>query len=122
MVVRVHALAGERLAITSLAFMFESCPTRLKDVERELVVVLAGGDRAPPAAVPSADVSIQQAEVAIARAPADLIRPSQRTTPTGIGRPETGKLSIALRVSAPHSSRSVSVLTGRQSTGARRRP
>ena len=48
---------------------------------------------------------------AFTRAAAALIRPSQRATGAGIGSPETGKLSTALRVSAPQSSRrAVSVM------------
>ena len=52
---------------------------------------------------------------ALTRAAAALMRPSQRTTPTGMPRPETGKLSIALRVSGPtaHSIRCPSGVVGR---------
>jgi hypothetical protein len=38
------------------------------------------------------------------RAAAALMRPSQRATGAGIGSPETGKFSTALRVSPPQSS------------------
>src|SRR3954453_14334749 len=40
---------------------------------------------------------------AFVRAAAALMRPSQRTTPTGTRSPETGKLSTAFVVSPPHS-------------------
>src|SRR5207302_8539483 len=46
---------------------------------------------------------------AFTRAAAPLMRPSQRATGAGIGSPETGKLAIAFVVSAPQSSRVVSV-------------
>src|SRR4051812_30436033 len=39
------------------------------------------------------------------------MRPSQRATGAGIGSPETGKFSTALRVSPPQSSRCASVAT-----------
>ena len=74
---------------------------RLEDVDRELIVELSGrnavcrrGDRAAlsPSSSPSS---------ALTRAPAALIRPSQRATETGIGSPETGKLATAFSVSPP---------------------
>ena len=77
----------------------------LEHVDRELVVVRRRprsrrrrrrSARPAPASSSPSD--------AFTRAAAPLIRPSQCTTATGIGSPETGKLSTALRVSPPQSS------------------
>ena len=51
-----------RLAITSLAFMFEEVPgAGLEDVDRELVVVLALGDRVAGRGDPLGQVGVEQA-------------------------------------------------------------
>ena len=91
--------------MTSLAFMFEDVP------EPVWKTSIGNWSSCSPAAIASPAVAMRPASSAsssprsaFTRAAAALMRPSQRTTPTGIGRPETGKLSIALRVSAPHSS------------------
>ena len=94
-----------RVAITSLAFMFDDVP------EPVWKTSIGNWSSCSPAATWSAPLAIRSARSrssspssAFTRAAAALIRPSQRTTATGIGRPDTGKLSIALRVSSPHSS------------------
>ena len=91
--------------MTSLAFMFEDVP------EPVWKTSIGNWSSCSPAAIASPADAMRSARSAsssprsaFTRAAAALMRPSQRTTPTGIGRPETGKLSIALRVSAPHSS------------------
>src|SRR4051795_6618979 len=56
----------------------------------------------------SARPSSSSPRSALTRAEAALMRPSQCTTAGGIGRPDTGKLAMALRVSAPYSSDMVS--------------
>ena len=106
-------------AITSFAFMFELVPepvwkTSIGNWSSCSPCAIAS----PAAAIRSALSASSSPSSAFARAAAALIRPSQRATGTGIGSPETGKLATALRVSPPHSSRSVSVLTGRKSTRA----
>ena len=58
----------------------------------------------PAAAMRSAFSASSRPSSAFTRAAAALIRPSQRATGTGIGSPETGKFSTALRVSPPQSS------------------
>src|SRR3954451_24050828 len=60
--------------------------------------------RSPAAAILSAFSLSRRPRSAFTRAEAALIRPSQRATETGMGSPETGKFSTALRVSVPQSS------------------
>ena len=60
--------------------------------------------RSAAAAIRSASSASSSPSSAFTRAAAALIRPSQRTTGTGIGSPETGKFSTAFRVSPPQSS------------------
>src|SRR4051794_14582495 len=93
-----------RLAITSLAFMFEEVPEPVWKTSTgnwssccpSAIALLASAIRS--ARSPS---SSPRAPFASAAAP--LIRPSQRTTGTGTRSPETGKFSTALVVSPPHS-------------------
>src|SRR3954447_3206422 len=59
--------------------------------------------RSPASAMRSARSRSSLPSSALVRAAAALIRPSQRTTPTGIRSPETGKFSTALVVSPPQS-------------------
>ena len=109
-------------AITSFAFMFELVPEPVwKTSIGNWSSCSPWAIASPAAAIRSALSASSSPRLAFARAAAALIRPSQRATGTGIGSPETGKLATALRVSPPHSSRSVSVLTGRKSTRARTR-
>ena len=68
--------------------------------------------RTPATAIRSAMSESAGQGAAFARADAALIRPSQRATETGIGSPDTGKFSIALLVSPPHSSRRSVVVMG----------
>src|SRR5689334_17733793 len=67
--------------------------------------------RSAAAAIRSALSASRSPSSAFTRAAAPLMRPSQCATDAGIGSPETVKLATALRVSPPHSSRRVSVLT-----------
>ena len=57
------------VAITSFAFMFELVPEPgLEDVDRELVVELAGGDAVARRGDALRDVGVEQAEVGVRRA------------------------------------------------------
>src|SRR4051794_22114508 len=93
------------VAITSFAFMFEEVPepvwnTSIGNWSSSSPLPI----RSPAAAIRSAFSPSRSPSSAFARAAAALIRPSQRATGAGIGCPETGKLSTALRVSPPQSS------------------
>ncbi len=79
--VRVHVRRGARAG--------------LEDVDRELVVRLAGCDPVAGGGDPLGLVGVEQPSSAFTRAAAALIRPSQRATDTGIGSPETGKFTTA---------------------------
>ncbi len=94
-----------RVAITSLAFMFEEVP------EPVWKTSIGNWSSSSPAATRSAAAAIRCALSAsrrpsspFTRAAAALMRPSQRATGAGMGSPETGKLPTALRVSPPQSS------------------
>src|SRR5215218_3440290 len=98
-----------RVAMTSLAFMFEDVP------EPVWKTSIGNWSSWRPSAISSAAAAMRLARSpsrrprsALARAAAPLMRPSQRTTWTGTRSPETGKLSTALRVSPPQSSFGVS--------------
>src|SRR6266540_5940868 len=65
----------------------------------------------PAAAMRSPRSASRRPSSALTRAAAALMRPSQRATGAGIGSPETGKFSIAFRVSEPQSSWRSSTLT-----------
>ena len=93
-----------RLAITSLAFMFEEVP------EPVWKTSIGNWSSCSPAATASPAAAIRSARSAsstpsspLTRAAAAFSRPSQRTTGTGTRSPETGKLSTALVVSPPQS-------------------
>ena len=101
------------VAITSFAFMFDEVP------EPVWKTSIGNWSSCRPCAISSAAAAIRCARSAsssprsaLARAAAPLMRPSQRTTATGIRSPETGKLATALPVSPPHSSSVVSTLIG----------
>ena len=103
-VVRVHALAGQRRDDLVRVHVRGGAGAGLEDVDRELVVELAGGDarrrrrrscRPCPAS--------RSPRPAFACAAAPLMRPSQRATDGGMGCPETGKLATAFVVSPPQS-------------------
>ena len=85
-------------AITSLAFMFDEVPepvwkTSIGNWSSSSPFAI----RSPAAAMRSALSASSSPSSAFTRAAAALIRPSQRATGAGIGSPETGKLSTALR-------------------------
>ena len=95
------------VAITSLAFVFDEVP------EPVWKTSIGNWSSSSPFAIRSAAAAIRSAfsgssnpSSAFTRAAAALIRPSHRATSWGIGSPETGKFSIALRVSPPQSSSS----------------
>src|SRR6187551_326748 len=97
--------APARAAITSFAFMFEDVPdpvwnTSIGNWSSNSPFAM----RSPAAAIRSALSRSRRPRSAFTRAEAALIRPSQRATETGMGSPETGKFSTALRVSVPQSS------------------
>ena len=101
-------------AMTSFAFMFEDVPEPVwKTSSGNWSSSSPAPMRSPAAAMRSALSSSSRPSSAFTRAAAALIRPSQRATGAGIGSPETGKLSIALRVSGPQSSCRSSTLTVR---------
>ena len=103
-VVRVRAVAREVRDHLVGVHVRRGARAGLEDVDRELVVVLALGDRGAGGGDPLVDSSPSSLPSApLASAAADLIRPSQRTTGTGTRSPETGKLSTALVVSPPQS-------------------
>jgi hypothetical protein len=105
------------VAITSFAFMFEEVPepvwkTSIGNWSSSSPFAM----RSPAAAIRSALSASSRPSSPFTRAAAALIRPSQRATGAGIGSPETGKLTTALLVSAPHNSLgvdAVSVTPGR---------
>ena len=87
--VRVHVRGGARPG--------------LEDVDGELVVVLAVADGFAGRADALGEIGVKHTELTVGAAAAPLRRPSQRTTGTGTGSPETGKFSTALVVSPPQS-------------------
>ena len=92
-------------AITSFAFMFVEVPepvwkTSIGNWSSNSPAAI----RSPAAAMRSASSPSSSPRSAFTRAAAALIRPSQRTTGTGIVSPETGKFSTAFTVSPPQSS------------------
>ena len=93
-----------RFAITSLAFMFEEVPEPVwKTSIGNWSSCSPSAMASPAAAIRSASSRSSSPSSALVRAAAALIRPSQRTTGTGTGSPDTGKLSTALLVSPPQS-------------------
>src|SRR5262245_56885605 len=94
--------------MTSFAFMFDEVP------EPVWKTSIGNWSSSSPAAIRSAAAAIRSAlsgssspRSAFTRAAAALMRPSQCATGAGIGSPETGKFSTALRVSPPQSSSAV---------------
>jgi hypothetical protein len=92
-------------AMTSFAFMFDDVPdpvwkTSIGNWSSNSPFAM----RSPAAAILSAFSLSRRPRSAFTRAEAALMRPSQRATETGMGSPETGKFSTALRVSVPQSS------------------
>src|SRR4051794_3307370 len=100
-----------RVAITSLAFMFDDVPdpvwkTSIGNWSSSSPFAM----RAAAAAMRSALSRSSRPSSAFTRAAAPLMRPSQRATEAGIGSPETGKFATAFVVSVPQSSCFCSVL------------
>ena len=92
-------------AMTSFAFMFDDVPdpvwkTSIGNWSSNSPLAM----RSPAAAILSAFSLSRRPRSAFTRAAAALMRPSQRATEAGMGSPETGKFSTALRVSVPQSS------------------
>src|SRR4051812_20181255 len=93
-----------RAAITSLAFMFDDVPDPVwKTSMGNWSSTSPLATRSPAAAIRSARSRSSLPSSALVRAAAALMRPSQRTTPTGTRSPETGKFSTAFVVSPPQS-------------------
>ena len=97
------ACAPERLAITSLAFMFDEVP------EPVWKTSIGNWLSCLPATISSAALAILRAVAGfsspsspLTRAAAPLIRASQWITWIGTRSPETGKLSTAFAVSPPY--------------------
>src|SRR4051812_37236684 len=113
-----------RLAITSLAFMFELVPEPVwKTSIGNWSSSSPAAIRSPAAAMRSALSASSSPSSAFTRAAAALILPSQRATGAGIGSPETGKLPTALVVLPPQSCVRSSVLaTQRDYLGGRLQP
>src|SRR4051812_30085863 len=100
-----------RLAMTSLAFMFELVPEPVwKTSIGNWSSCCPFAISSPAAAIRSAISASSRPRSALTRAAVALMRPSQRMTGTGIGWPLTGKLATAFVVSPPHSSRRSSVV------------
>ena len=77
-----------RLAMTSLAFMFDEVPgAGLEGVDRELVVELAGGDAVGGVGDAARESGSSSPSSALTRAAAPLMRASQRTTSSRTGMP-----------------------------------
>ena len=104
MVVRMHAVTGEGRHDLVRVHVRGGAGAGLEDVDRKLVVELAGGDAVARGGDALREPGIEEPEVGVGPRPAALIRPSQWTTGAGIGCPETGKLETALAVSPPQSS------------------
>ena len=99
-----------RLAMTSLAFMFEDVPEPVwKTSIGNWSSSSPSAIRSPAAPMRSALSASSSPSSALTRAAAALIRPSQRATGTGIGSPETGKFPTAFVVSPPQSCRCASI-------------
>ena len=93
-----------RLAITSLAFMFEEVPEPVwKTSIGNWSSCSPSATASPASAIRSARSASSSPSSPFALAAAALSRPSQRMTGTGIGSPEIGKLSTAFVVSPPQS-------------------
>jgi hypothetical protein len=91
--------------MTSFAFMFDDVPDPVwKTSIGNWSSNSPAATRSAAAAMRSALSGSRRPSSAFTRAAAALMRPSQRATETGIGSPETGKFSIAFRVSSPQSS------------------
>ena len=98
------ASSPARLAITSLAFMFEEVPEPVwKTSIGNWSSCSPAATASPAAGDPLGEVGVEPAQLAVGLAAAAFSRPSQRTTGTGTRSPETGKLSTALVVSPPQS-------------------
>src|SRR6059058_6124034 len=93
-----------RLAMTSLAFMFDEVPEPVwKTSMGNWSSYSPLATRSPAAATRSAISRSSLPSSAFVRAAAALMRPSQRTTDTGTRSPETGKFATAFVVSPPQS-------------------
>ena len=103
-VVRVHAALGEVGDHLVRVHVRGGAGAGLEDVDRELVVVLAGRDLVARGRDALGDVGVEQAQLGVHPRGRGLDAPSHRITGTGTRSPDTGKLSTALRVSAPQSS------------------
>ena len=94
-----------RLAITSLAFMFEDVPEPVwKTSIGNWSSCCPAATSSPALATRSAMSASSKPSSAFTRAASALMRPSQRTTGAGTVSPDTGKFSIAFVVSDPQSS------------------
>ena len=80
----------------------------LEDVDRELVVVLAGRHRVGGGPDPLGQVGVEEPEIGVDPGGGALDAAEPSHDGTGTRSPETGKLSTALRVSPPQSSFCVS--------------
>ena len=90
--------------MTSFAFMFDEVPQPVWNTSiGNWSSNSPSAIRSPAAAIRDALSSSSSPSSAFTCAAALLIRPSQRTTGTGICSPETGKFATALVVSPPHS-------------------
>ncbi len=91
--------------MTSFAFMFDEVPEPVwKTSTGNWSSWSPAATSSPAAATRSARSASSSPSSAFTRAAAALMRPSHRITGVGTASPETGKLSTALRVSAPQSS------------------
>ena len=92
------------VAITSFAFMLELVPEPVwKTSIGNWSSNSPAATRSAAAAIRSASSASSSPRSAFTRAAAALMRPSQWATGSGIGSPDTGKLSTALSVSPPQS-------------------
>src|SRR6187549_356243 len=117
------AASPARLAITSLAFMFEEVPEPVwKTSTGNWSSCSPAATASPASAIADASPSSSSPSSPFARAAAALIWPSQWTTGAGTRSPDTGKFSTALVVSPPQSCSVICLLNRGRRKRASRRP
>ena len=117
-VVGMDVLAGEACDHLVRVHVRRGARARLEDVDRKLVVELAGGHAVGGGGDALRLVRVEQAELGVDARGGGLDPPEPTCDGVGIGSPETGKFSTAFWVSPPHSSRSVSAFATKPSVSA----
>ena len=104
-VVRMHVLAGQARDHLVRVHVRARARPGLEDVDRELVVELAGRDAVSGGGDALRLVGVEQPELGVHPGGSRLDAAEPARDGTGMGSPETGKLATALAVSEPQSSR-----------------